>query len=529
MPVDSNPSARRIGIKLVNGQQWRFHPTDAGSAEAIRHMAEVMQLSPVASGEELFVTIRQGRHVKRCRIPGQKPLICILPPGTNDAMQIVQMMDIFKMIAAETLPCGGLLIHGALAERDGFGIILAAPANTGKTTASNRIPPPWRSRCDDATLVVRDNNGNYFAHPMPTWSRFFDQEPGGRWDVEREVPLAAVFFLSQSPEDHAEPLTAGEATAHLMESVHQIMDTLSSTGCTSRESESLCEMELAAVSALTGVIPAYILHISLIGRFWEEIDRVLQQQTTTLRAERKEKSASPAMQFPHIEVPDSSIEIFATGHIPIVYSGPSMNPTLGAPDLLDVFPYNGTKPAVGDIICFTSPGDEKNVVHRIIRISGSGIQTQGDNNPSPDPAPVQEDQIIGRVIGVRRGRHYRKIACGTFGRFTRWRRCIRKSVRTKADAIIRLGKPALVLTREIARFLLPRWKPRLVLFSSRKTRTLRLYFGSSVAGEFNTKRGTWTIRFPFQMLVDKTALPTVERPGHEHLQDIAHAPANSAL
>ena len=33
--------------------------------------------------------------------------------------------------------------------------------------------PPWRSLCDDATLVVRDASGRYWAHPWPTWSRFY--------------------------------------------------------------------------------------------------------------------------------------------------------------------------------------------------------------------------------------------------------------------------------------------------------------------------------------------------------------------
>jgi len=475
-------------------------------------MADVMRLSPVSSGTELFVTVRQGKDEGRARVPGQNPLTCILPPGTDDAMQIIQMMDLTTMIASETLPCGGLLIHGALAERDGSGVILAAPGGTGKTTASNRIPPPWHSLSDDATLVVRDGYGNYFAHPLPTWSRFFDNGPGGSWEVERGIPLAAVFFLTQSPEDQAEPLNAGEAAAYLMESVHQLMGVPARTECIRGESESLCEMELAAVSALVKVIPAYLLHISLTGRFWEEIDTVLKERTGAVPADRKEKTSPTAKKFHRSELPHPAIDMFGAGHIPIVYSGPSMNPTLRAPDLLDVVPYHGEKPAVGDIICFTPPGDEKNVIHRIIRITGSGIQTQGDNNPSADPALVQEDRIIGRVIGATREKHHRKIACGTLGRFTRWRMHIRKSALDRIVKIIRLAKPALVLTRAISHLLPGRWKPRIVLFSSRNTRIMRLFFGASVAGEFNTIEGKWTIRFPFWLLVNETALPTVERP-----------------
>jgi hypothetical protein len=162
-----------------------------------------------------------------------------------------------------------------------------------------------------------------------------------------------------------------------------------------------------------------------------------------------------------------------------------------------------------------------NVIHRIIRITGSGIRTQGDNNPSADPALIQEDRIIGRVIGTTRGKHYQKIAYGTFGRFTRWRMRIRKSALDKIVKIIRLAKPSLGLTRTISHLLPGQWKPRIVLFSSPNARIMRLFLGASVTGEFNTIRGKWTIRFPFRLLVNETALPTVERPEPVHPQDSA--------
>ena len=139
---------------------------------------------------------------------------------------------------------------------------------------------------------------------------------------------------------------------------------------------------------------------------------------------------------------------------------------------------------------------------------------------------ARNPRIIGRVIGATREKHHRKIAYGTLGRFTRWRMRIRKSVLDKILKIIRLAKPALVLTRAISHLLPGRWKPRIVIFSSRNTRIMRLFFGASVAGEFNTIRGTWTIRFPFRLLVNETALPIIERPEPAHPQDIAPKPIN---
>jgi SynChlorMet cassette protein ScmC len=58
---------------------------------------------------------------------------------------------------------GGLLIHGALAEWNGKGVILAGKSGVGKSTASARLTPAWRSLSDDATLIVPDGPMRYKA------------------------------------------------------------------------------------------------------------------------------------------------------------------------------------------------------------------------------------------------------------------------------------------------------------------------------------------------------------------------------
>ncbi|GAB6286522.1 MAG: hypothetical protein STSR0009_27230 [Methanoregula sp.] len=431
-----------------------------------------------------------------------------------------------RAIAARTLPEGGMLIHGALAERDGYGVILAAPGGTGKTTASNRLPPPWHSLSDDATLVVRDRAGMCRAHPRPTWSRFADNGPGGSWDVQQSVPLAALFFLSRSDDDLAEPLDAGEAAAFVIESVHQIMGTAGRTGCTLEESASLCGLELAAVTALADRIPAWQLKISRTGAFWEVIASVLGERNEPARTGMA-KDASGMLQWREgngVSAPQPAL--FGAGHIPIVYTGPSMNPTLQAPDLLDVVPYGERTPAVGDVICFPRPGDDQIIVHRVTGISASGIRTRGDNTNRADPWLVEQDRVIGMVTGATRGTRVRKIAGGTSGRIIhRWMRT-RSFVLQATGKILHLAKPALVITRASSRLLFGSWKPRIVIFSSRHTRIPKFFFGTSIAGEFSTIRRVWTIRFPFGLLVDETALPVVERPEPVNPQDIASQPIN---
>jgi SynChlorMet cassette protein ScmC len=164
-----------------------------------------------------------------------------------------------------------------------MGVILAASGGTGKTTASNRLPAPWRSLCDDTTLVVRDPQGKYWAHPWPTWSRFQDGGQGGTWDVQSAVPLKGIFVLSQAGEDRVERLGPGHAVSMLVECVGQASMFIA---------PGLCKEELRALNlerfnnlcALVRIIPAHVLHISLTGAFWQQIEMALEVGTNYARA-----------------------------------------------------------------------------------------------------------------------------------------------------------------------------------------------------------------------------------------------------
>ncbi len=103
-----------------------------------------------------------------------------------------------------------LLLHGALAEHAGRGVILIAQGGTGKTTASQRLPSPWYSHSDDITLVVRDTTGQYWAHPWPTLNQFREDGAGGRWCVQQAVPLKHIYQLTQAETDRLEPVGRGK-------------------------------------------------------------------------------------------------------------------------------------------------------------------------------------------------------------------------------------------------------------------------------------------------------------------------------
>ena len=168
----------------------------------------------------------------------------------------------------------GLPLHAALVERKGIGILLAGAGGVGKSTCCRNIPSHWRALCDDESLAVLDSAGNYIAHPFPTWSDHSRRLSNGTWNVQYGVPLAAVFFLRPADHDKAIPVGQSQAALLVNESANQVFnrvwiyqDIEQGRAFKSKLLDNACRLARS--------VPAFILDISLTGRFWEEIERVL--------------------------------------------------------------------------------------------------------------------------------------------------------------------------------------------------------------------------------------------------------------
>jgi SynChlorMet cassette protein ScmC len=277
-------------LVLADGSHWQIAAGDGQAASIVSQLGCAMQLrittgadGPSARGNLRRLLVQVTAHYPEASsLTRYASLLseddgfatCVLYPCNHSDELYIQLIQLSLVIDRDLRARGVVPIHGALAERDGMGVILAAPAGTGKTTASNRLPAPWRSRCDDTTLVVRDQQGNYWAHPWPTWSRFLDGGPGGTWDVQSAVPVKGIFFLAQAVEDRVERVGPGQAVSLLGESVRQASP-LIPPGLSKEETRALNLERFNNLCALARVIPAHVLHISLTGAFWQEIERVL--------------------------------------------------------------------------------------------------------------------------------------------------------------------------------------------------------------------------------------------------------------
>jgi SynChlorMet cassette protein ScmC len=197
-------------------------------------------------------------------------------PNEGYEQDILRMRLSLQPIYQKAQDSGGLPLHAALIEKDGMGILLAAPAETGKSTCCNRIPRPWYVLSDEETLIV--NNGEkqngFIAHPFPTWSEYFLRRSDLSWDVQRCLPVFAIFFLQQAETDEVFPIGKGQAAVLIYQSAMQVCSR-SWVNLTLREMRNFKKRLFENACALTQTISAFNLQVSLKGRFWEKMGKVL--------------------------------------------------------------------------------------------------------------------------------------------------------------------------------------------------------------------------------------------------------------
>jgi SynChlorMet cassette protein ScmC len=299
--------AKRYDLKLADGIHWSISAGDRQAASVVSQFGGAMQLSllessasPVSAdyktekplpdpcSDEAFwhrlLVLFDGEH-SRTFLPRLYPLksfedhgvlVCPLCHWDSESERFFNLVQLSLVLARMVQACGGILLHGALAEWNGQGVILAAPGGTGKTTASNRLPAPWRSLSDDLTLIVRDSQKNYWAHPWPTWSLFLWGGSGGEWNVQKAVPLSEIFFLTQADEDQVTPLGNGQGVSLLLSSTQQSSN-LMARGLSPEETRALHLEWFNNLCSLSRSVHPHLLHISLTGPFWKEIERVLEK------------------------------------------------------------------------------------------------------------------------------------------------------------------------------------------------------------------------------------------------------------
>lgn len=506
-----------LTLALADGRRWLIRPGDERAGVVVAALGAAMGLAAGGSGRELVAVTSEDNRAPLPDPRGDGPLVCPLPAEVGGDMLMIQMNRLALLIARDAHQRGGVLLHGALAAypqgRPGgqvpegpCGVVLAGPGTVGKTTASNRLPPPWRSLSDDAVLVVRDDGGRYWAHPWPTWSRFLAGGPGGSWEVQHAVALGAIFFLTQSPEERVTPLNRAQAAALLMGSAQQASGPLT-RGMEESAVRAVHREHMDAVHDLAPAVPTRMLHLSLDGAFWEQMERALSGDGDRRGVPGAGGSSESGRRGAEVGPPGGPSFDHDPSCLLVAYTGPSMNPTLREPDLLEVRPYGERPVRVGDVIHFLSPTSERWVVHRVVGLTPAGARTRGDANASADPGILPRSAIAGRVVAAQRGRRRRRIAGGLGGVTARHGARARRAADRLSRRLLHGAYHALARTGALRRLLPPSWRPRVLAFRARHQVLLKLVIGRRVIGRYEAREERWHIRRPYRLFVDESVLP----------------------
>lgn len=191
----------------------------------------------------------------------------------------------------------------------------------------------------------------------------------------------------------------------------------------------------------------------------------------------------------------------------MLYTGPSMNPTLKTGDVLHVIAYNGKKVRRGDVVVFPTPAGWRDITHRVVSVDSGVIRTLGDNNSQIDQYTPGYDELVGRVVYALRGKKRLRIYGGVAGRLFALKA---RSMRIVKSHVVRLLRPVyhgMARWDILKRYISPRLEIRIVSFRRSEGTEKQMLLGRKVIGRYVPGGDQWSIEPPFRLFVDVASLP----------------------
>ena len=271
-------------ITFADGGSWEVRDGSAESSELVSRFSEAMQLRPAQKPKRRLIVrkmhdseLASSEGSSRLKLEydkSQGTVLCTASPAEDARAFALQLMQLSLVMSQDAQTRQGILLHGALLEREGKGFILAGRSGIGKTSACRRLSHPWNTLCDDFTLLVRDRRGAFQAHPWPTWSQFCAASGGGSWNVHHAVPLQAIFFLEQARRDRLESIGNGQAVCRLIAAWEQARYGMPDA-IQDRDAQTRHLRCFDTICILERHIPCASLHFTRHGAFWKRIEEFL--------------------------------------------------------------------------------------------------------------------------------------------------------------------------------------------------------------------------------------------------------------
>lgn len=189
----------------------------------------------------------------------------------------------------------------------------------------------------------------------------------------------------------------------------------------------------------------------------------------------------------------------------LVYRGPSMHPTFQELDLLS---YQRNCPVrAGDVVAFVNPVVPRTVVHRVVRVTGRGLVTRGDNAAVADPYLVPVSHVLGVVRWCHRNGISQKVLGGAAGRRTARGHIVSRHGRRVLGAAAGPLYRYMVSRRVISRWTSPLFELRLSAYLRSDGREFQLHHNGRAVGVRSPGAQHWHLDFPYALLVDPDRLP----------------------
>lgn len=192
-------------------------------------------------------------------------------------------------------------------------------------------------------------------------------------------------------------------------------------------------------------------------------------------------------------------------HLFIVNKNNTMAPTLRHADVARLEPCEVSQVRPGDVICFYRSLDH-GWISRVVSVDSRGIRTRGDNTLQPDPWLLQEEDLIGRVVGAHRGNRFITVRHGRIGRLTAQGCRGMHTLESWFSPYLRGIYHRLSRRGLFRRWLPAGWTPRIVAFQRPRGTEYQLLMGRRVVGQHLPGR-EWQIQRPFRLFVAEKSLP----------------------
>ncbi len=197
----------------------------------------------------------------------------------------------------------------------------------------------------------------------------------------------------------------------------------------------------------------------------------------------------------------------------MLYTGPSMNPTLKTGDILYVVAYNGGRVRRGDVVVFPTPAGGRDITHRVISVDSGRIRTFGDNNSQIDDYTLSCDDLAGRVVyAFRKGKRLR-IYGGFAGRLFALKVRYTRAVKSHLVRLLRPVYHSVARWNGLRSYISPQLRIRIVSYKRSGGMERQMLLGQRVIGRYVPGSDQWRVKPPFRLFVDVASLPEEDQSG----------------